>query len=828
MRLTATVFLFWAFISYSAETVDYGVSFDVAAQGATVTVSNLLKCTTGPTNANSWTVSGTMTYDSVGQKALLGPVTVRNYGSFDGSGSLGLKMPLTAGNTLTFTPTNISANGGTSMSIGVWWQTDDNDVGANEDTLMIHNSNLDAQSCYVNMTYHNHSFTAEIKLNNGSSPAGSMGSITSGNWYWLTQGFNCGTSNYQFSVYDANTNLVGTFGITNSYQPFAPLFAAPFANVTYAGLNAYYDSMIVDSTTAVFPLMPGSAPPSGTVYYVRTDGNNSNTGTENTSGGAYLTIGKAASVAVAGDIVRVQSGTYNERVADSSSGSSSAWINFVCDGQVICRGFDLTGVSYVRLTGFEITHINLTYQHGITFSGTSSHVDLIDNYIHDIYGAGVHPYGGSVSSYLTMRGNTFYWMNHIAGSIDNGSTTAIDSIPITTHHILEEYNIVQRGADGFVITYGTNAVIRNNYLWDFKDSYFTNAPNTIHSDIFQDGSDSSQVNTVNHVYENNFSGDCIESNSHWGLWQDSFGADTNLLIRGNVGYHFGSGCVGNKNTSKISSYNNSFYDATVAFVYYNSGGTIQGGMVQNNIMSSMSSGGMDIETFAVFCAKNLGFNSGSHTSFVSTADCKFVDPTTPVRNFHLQSSSPARGLATNVLWVTSSANSGYSFTVNDPQLIIDGWGMVDGDTITVGTNAPTVVTNINWGTSTVSVNSSVTWTNLMPVYWMTNSANDLGALPYGSSDLTSAVMLSSGTTFTVTPTGSTRGVWFYTNGIPALWVSSSPFQATIASTTNVTAKAYALYAQANPVVSASLQLPISAFIGSGTLRVGSGTLRFGQ
>ena len=54
----------------------------------------------------------------------------------------------------------------------------------------------------------------------------------------------------------------------------------------------------------------------------------------------------------------------------------------------------------------------------------------------------------------------------------------------------------------------------------------------------------------------------------------------------------------------------------------------------------------------------------------------------------------------------------------------------------------------------------------------------------------------------MTPTGDARGVWFYVNGIPTTWDATSPYSATIASGT-VTAKAYALYAQSEPVVTAT-------------------------
>jgi Bacterial Ig-like domain len=49
-----------------------------------------------------------------------------------------------------------------------------------------------------------------------------------------------------------------------------------------------------------------------TTYYVRTDGSNSNTGTTNSSGGAWLTLVYAAAHTTSGDIISIQPGTYTE------------------------------------------------------------------------------------------------------------------------------------------------------------------------------------------------------------------------------------------------------------------------------------------------------------------------------------------------------------------------------------------------------------------------------------------------------------------------------------------------------------------------------------
>ncbi len=66
-----------------------------------------------------------------------------------------------------------------------------------------------------------------------------------------------------------------------------------------------------------------------TTYYVRTDGNNSNTGTADSAGGAWLTMQKAVDTAVAGDTVTVGSGTYTSgQVQFGQSGTVGSPITF--------------------------------------------------------------------------------------------------------------------------------------------------------------------------------------------------------------------------------------------------------------------------------------------------------------------------------------------------------------------------------------------------------------------------------------------------------------------------------------------------------------------
>src|SRR4030042_6605374 len=90
-----------------------------------------------------------------------------------------------------------------------------------------------------------------------------------------------------------------------------------------------------------------------TIYYVHgATGNDSNPGTQSLP---WKTIQKAANTMVFGDKVIVKGGTYNERVSETSSGSSGNEIIYqVNTGETVtCKGFTISG-NYVTVDGFKV------------------------------------------------------------------------------------------------------------------------------------------------------------------------------------------------------------------------------------------------------------------------------------------------------------------------------------------------------------------------------------------------------------------------------------------------------------------------------------------
>jgi len=529
----------------------------------------------------------------------------------------------------------------------------------------------------------------------------------------------------------------------------------------------------------------------------------------------YTTIQECADVVTAGQTCLVYEGVYEDEGAykrvwiTEKSGDPGNYINFKANGQVIVRGFKITDSSYVRIIGFEITHNELQtqpYWHGISMGKTTSHIEILDNYIHNTEKSSIRVGGGSNTSYITIRGNTIYYVGCIEGvECLGGNKVAIVSgwhqpPNRSNHHWLVEYNHIQKATD-FANIYGEYNIIRNNYLHDYDNSYWDDGGGSdgegIHADMFQPGSDGFQVGTKNHVYESNLCGDSLGGHSHFGIWQDTIEAgDRDILIRGNIAYNFGS-ASGVISTDNVSVYSN---------VFYKNAQLSQGGRVfsfykksfdtdyplyplfSNNIIYDNVVGGTEAINFnsqgTEIAMNNLGYLAGTEESYVSTEDPQFTDAVN--HDFTLQSGSPAINAGAAVVNVTSNTGSGTSFDVNNGLLLNDGYNMTAGDLISIEGRQLVRITSIN--DNTVTVDSVTSWNNGDGVYWRSQDTTpDIGAYPYRASgySITNTLNYNDGDnisqgsatiTATVNDEELVRFVEFWIDGVPVSIDYDEPYE----------------------------------------------------
>lgn len=124
-------------------------------------------------------------------------------------------------------------------------------------------------------------------------------------------------------------------------------------------------------------------------------------------------------------------------------------------------------------------------------------------------------------------------------------------------------------------------------------------------------------------------------------------------------------------------------------------------------------------------------------------------------DFSLGVGSPAIDAGTHMT-ECSGGGTGVAITVDDARFFFDGYGIVAGDDIVVGTDEVTI-TDINYGTDVITVDQVITWIDNDPVSLPYNgAAPDIGALESGGATTTTTTVSTTSTaTLSTTSTTST-------------------------------------------------------------------------
>lgn len=292
---------------------------------------------------------------------------------------------------------------------------------------------------------------------------------------------------------------------------------------------ALADPLAVGAATVNVQSGPASK---GATFHVAVNGNDSADGSQATP---WRTIQHAASIVPAGSTVLVHGGTYREVVTISRSGNATAGFTTfaavpgeaaIVDGTGLTVGnggqqglINLRNVNWVRVKGFEVRNFVSSSASqvplGIYVYGHGSHLEILDNHIHNIrttvttsagdafglavYGSASSPISNLViagneldhlrtgySESLTVNGNVQYWQvtgnqvhdnNNIgivaigfedtapAGATDQARDgwIADNSVWNITSKNNPAYNN-QPGADGIYVDGGTRITIERNHV----------------------------------------------------------------------------------------------------------------------------------------------------------------------------------------------------------------------------------------------------------------------------------------------------------------------------------------------------------------------------
>jgi len=510
------------------------------------------------------------------------------------------------------------------------------------------------------------------------------------------------------------------------------------------------------------------------------------------SGQEHSTIQSAADVALAGDTVVVFEGTYEERISVANSGTSGNYITYVGywdDEKPVMRGFDISGKNYIKIIGFEIHQLDWgNPTHGIYIGGGSQYIEILNNYLHHV----VSDAGGQIirvypSDHVIIRGNDLSRGACPGGEGACGCNGYGIGGHQDAHFTLSEYNHIHDIGSDFTDFAGTNSIARNNYMHTVEASLWSCLP---HVDFFQAGSDGVAMNVRYHVYESNVLGDNPEDHSHIFQMRDSTNTgDHDMIIRGNVAYNVGSYIQQAGGIDRVFNYNNAYYKTSMrhqsswgSVIWHNveqSNNPSIDNYVINNIV-------YDANGNFVLGLDGTSAGSGSEVDFSDnicfmakdqegclTTDPGFVDEGS--YDFHLQQTSPAVDTGRTITTTTDSG-SGTTFNVDEAGFFTDGFGLADGDIITVGSNDPVKITDID--RNTITVDSTITWNSGDAVNWRYDSIPDIGAYPYRTSyEITNTISYNVGTiTATINDPTLVRFVEFVIDGIPVALDYDAPYE----------------------------------------------------
>jgi hypothetical protein len=606
----------------------------------------------------------------------------------------------------------------------------------------------------------------------------------------------------------------------------------------------------------------------GATYYVNaTGGDNSRTTTQaQNSATPWLTIQKCADNTVAGDTCVVAAGTYNEIVTESTNGTSGNYITYVANPHLnaVVRGFNLTSRSYIRVIGFEVTHLS-TEAHAINITAGTNN-QILYNYVHNVktgYGIDIN---SETSSLNIVRGNRVEFLKCPA----SGPCLGGGPIQLEGTKNLIEYNSLAHVNDFFPMSNAATAynILRNNYM---GHCYHADNPDNTHeegrlectgngtaSDSTGDyyascctGLDTGATCTARHI-------DGVQhgSKSNYFLFEKNYydiGDDTTLSAGNRHAYLIrASGTLGIKIRDNIwKNLVGSYFSNGTGFRYYNNTAinsptngvswTAYGetayptnntdGKAFNNIYSNASSATgrvwsvytrtpaneliADYELWYNFSAYyNVAYQAPS-TWAGGASQTLHTDPLLET-NFTLTSESPAKGAGVTITLANgAAAEATTTLVVDDAQPFVgqdwavkDASGSAYGDTIIIGTNDPVTVTAVNYDTDTITISAAQTWADDAPVRLSHHNADmDIGAYPYkaGGYALTGTWALSEGTV-TVTPSDASlvRFVEVLENGIPVGVDYTSPYTVAGVGAGTVTVKMFSLYASSTPIVEATL------------------------
>jgi len=476
----------------------------------------------------------------------------------------------------------------------------------------------------------------------------------------------------------------------------------------------------------------------------------------------YSTIQECADTAVAGDTCHVQAGTYEERVTVEHSGTTDQPIVFQADPGVVMRGFELSESEFVRIVGFEITHVDTAYPFAGILLHSAHGSQILDNVIHHTYTFAIILHHASPSNNVLIGGNSISY----AGVVPTNEVGDGGILVCGNDNLIEGNDISHVG--DFTNGWGDFNVFRNNNFHDVQDSDFPahgTGTDGHHVDGFQYFSADLLLRRT--LFEGNRMSNLSDMPHAHGVILRNIANDGSgdFIYRRNAVSHLGSSILLVTEYDGVRTYNNTFYMDCEAEPAWNCIGftnAATGAAILNNIfvVPAYPAGGPDgLRVYQTDDSSLSGFRadyslayqdgySGSWSAFISDEpNGVFNEDPVLLDDLTLDPGSPAIDRGGPLTLVSAGdAGTGTALIVDDAGFFQDGWAGVLPDWIAVGTAGNVAeIASIDYDANEITLSGSVTRSSGDPVWLARDSsgrtvligdAPDIGAYEYGdASDL---------------------------------------------------------------------------------------------
>ena len=330
---------------------------------------------------------------------------------------------------------------------------------------------------------------------------------------------------------------------------------------------------------------------SAATYYVRKDGSNSNTGTADNAGGAWLTVQKAATTMVAGDTVYIRAGTYEETATTAAGGTSGNPIRYIGEGDTT----NLWGIIFAH-SWIEARNMmcKFTTTGGYTINSTVND-GVIDNITFDTstvskgllgmwhYDSPATPARWTINNCRFL--NTEYYAVALHG---------------TNHIFTNNYLSSPNGGDGLYL-HSSNTLVSGN-TWE---NWSCPVGSLKHTDCIQAFSNNGEIARDN-IIEKNLFKDCV--GTQVGSWTDDGdeGRIARWTFRNNIWYNVEAQV--SITCDHFYFYNNVFYGGISGPLLFRQNGTGDGNSSNCKVFNNAF----------INCADETAANKGGGYGFVGT------------------------------------------------------------------------------------------------------------------------------------------------------------------------------------------------------------------